>query len=142
MPYDTSILKPAQRRIDAPSRLHFGNIEPILVEWEAFARSLSPGAKMTKLALRVHDAEAMLRATARDMQSDQSAAQQSNKSKGQDSASREESDQLDHASKLHGVARMSSGFDIMEVVSEYRALRASVLRLWQEGHPQIRHQRH
>ncbi|MBD2111745.1 MULTISPECIES: sensor histidine kinase, partial [Cyanophyceae] len=42
-----------------------------------------------------------------------------------------------HASVLHGVARMGSGFDIMEVISEYRALRASVLRLWTESHPQF-----
>lgn len=113
-----------------------GNIEPILVEWEVFARSLPPGAKMTKLALR-DDAEGMLRATARDMQSDQSAAQQEKKSKGHDSASSEESDRLDHASKLHGAGRMGSGFDITEVVAEYRALRATVLRLWREVHPQI-----
>ncbi|BBO33365.1 hypothetical protein PLANPX_2977 [Lacipirellula parvula] len=28
------------------------NIEPILTEWENFARSLAPGAKMDELALR------------------------------------------------------------------------------------------
>ncbi|MBD2111717.1 sensor histidine kinase, partial [Nodosilinea sp. FACHB-141] len=84
---------------------------------------------MTKLALR-NDAEAMLRATARDMQSGQTLTQQASKSKGRGGAVGEESNGLDHASVLHGVARMGSGFDIMEVISEYRALRASVLRLW------------
>jgi hypothetical protein len=39
------------------------NIEPILVEWEGIAHSVSPGAKMDKLALRDH-AEEILRATA------------------------------------------------------------------------------
>lgn len=112
-----------------------GNIEPILVEWEAFARSLAPGTEMTKLALR-DAAEAILLATARDMQSDQSPAQQVSKSKGRGGAGGEESDRLDYASKIHGVERVDSGFDIMEVVAEYRALRASVLRLWRKNHPQ------
>ncbi len=113
-----------------------GNVELILTEWDAFAHSLAPGKKMTKLALR-NDAEAMLRAAAQDMQVGQSFAQQVSKSKGQGGAGGEESDQLDHASTMHGAARMDSGFDIMEVVSEYRALRATVLRLWCESHPQI-----
>jgi signal transduction histidine kinase len=112
-----------------------GNVEAILVEWEAFARSLKPGAKMTKLALR-NSAEEILRSTARDMQTDQSPAQQSSKSKGYGGAGGEESERLNRASKIHGMERMGSGFDIMEVVSEYRALRASVLRLWRESLPQ------
>ncbi|WOD36999.1 HAMP domain-containing sensor histidine kinase (plasmid) [Nodosilinea sp. E11] len=91
---------------------------------------------MTKLALR-DDAEGMLRGTALDMQTGQSLAQQSSKSKGHGGAGSEESDPLDHASVLHGAARVGSGFDIMEVVSEYRALRASVLRLWRLSCPQI-----
>ena len=112
-----------------------GNIEPILVEWEAFACSLSPGEKMDKWALR-DAAEEILLATAQDMQMDQSHAQQTSKSKGHGGAGGEESDYLDRASKIHGVERVGSGFDIMEVVAEYRALRASVLRLWRESHPQ------
>jgi signal transduction histidine kinase len=36
---------------------------------------------------------------------------------------------------LHAVDRLSLGFDLLEVMSEYRALRASVLRLWHESSP-------
>jgi signal transduction histidine kinase len=111
------------------------NMEPILAEWEAFARSLLPGAKMTILALR-DDAESILRATVRDMQSAQSLQQQASKSKGNGGAGGAESDAMDHASSLHGVGRVGSGFHITDVVSEYRALRASVLRLWRESLPQ------
>jgi hypothetical protein len=111
------------------------NVEPILAEWEAFARSLTPGANMTKLALR-NAAGSILRATAQDMQMAQSLTEQASKSKGQGGAGSEESDRLDHASKIHGVERVGSGFDIQEVVAEYRALRASVLRLWRESQPQ------
>ena len=48
----------------------------------------------------------MLRATAEDMQSGQSYAQQTSKSKGQGGAGGEESDRLNQAWALHGVARM------------------------------------
>ncbi len=111
------------------------NIEPILVEWEAFARSLESGTTMTRKALR-NAAGEMLLATARNMQTEQSRAQQESKSKGHGGADSQASDRLDHASKVHGFERVGVGFDIMEVVAEYRALRASVLRLWYESRQQ------
>ena len=42
---------------------------------------------------------------------------------------------MDKASTLHGAGRVQSGFDLMAVASEYRALRASVIRLWRESCP-------
>jgi len=111
------------------------NIEPILAEWEAFARSLSPGVNMTIVALR-DDAGSILLATARDMQNRQSLQQQESKSKGDGGADTVASDQLDSASYSHGMERVGSGFHITDVVSEYRALRASVLRLWRASLPQ------
>lgn len=111
------------------------NIEAILAEWETFARSVTGGAKLGKLALR-DDAESILRATVRDMESDQSHWQQSSKSKGHGGAGGAGSDQLDAASFRHGVDRVGSGFNLNEVVSEYRALRGSVLRLWRASNPQ------
>ena len=112
------------------------NIEPILKEWEVFARSLLPGAGMTVVALR-DDAGSILRATARDMQNWQSARQQASKSKGDGGADTLASDSLDIASELHGAERVGSGFHITDVLAEYRALRASVLRLWRESLPQL-----
>lgn len=105
------------------------NTEAILAEWEIFARSLVPGAAMSVIRLRDH-AESILRVTARDMLSSQTSSQQSDKSKGQGGGGAE-SESLDHASQEHAVARVADGFNLIEVVSEYRALRASVLRLWQ-----------
>ena len=110
------------------------NVEPILAEWESFARSVWPhGATADPAELR-DEAEDILRATAVDMQSDQTAAQQAEKSKG---ASRPsvESDGLEGASSTHGAGRAVSGFDLWAVVAEYRALRASVLRLWRDSLP-------
>lgn len=111
------------------------NIEPILAEWEDFARTLLPGATMSIVELR-DDAQSILLATARDMQNRQSLEQQESKSKGDGGAGGTASDRLDIASDMHGVERVSSGFHITDVVAEYRALRASVLRLWRESVPQ------
>jgi signal transduction histidine kinase len=114
------------------------NTAPILAEWEAFARSVMPGAKMDPLALRDH-AEDILRATARDMMNPQSAAEQASKSTGHASEG-SDSQRLTGASEVHGVGRVGSGFDLLGVVSEYRALRASVIRLWRRSdpHPDLR----
>ena len=107
------------------------NVEPILIEWERFARGLAPGSAMGVLALRDH-AEDILRATARDMVSSQNADQQAAKAEGHGRGG-SESARLDHASSEHAIDRLSSGFNLIEVVSEYRALRAGVLRLWRQS---------
>ena len=109
------------------------NIESILAEWESFARGVWPGAKTDPLALRDH-AEDILRATASDMKSVQTATQQSDKSKGEGHAGAD-SVRVNGASDVHAVGRVSSGFNLLAVVAEYRALRASVIRLWRESAP-------
>ncbi len=42
---------------------------------------------------------------------------------------------LNGASEDHAISRLKSGFDLRAVVSEYRALRASVLQLWRDSSP-------
>ena len=96
------------------------NIEPILLEWVEFARAILPDANMDNLALRDHAAEILL-ATATDMRFSES----------EDIAGKVASDEVLHkASEEHAIERLGAGFGLIEVVSEYRALRASVLRLW------------
>ena len=120
------------------------NIEPILMEWEVFARSIAPGAAMDALALRDHAPDILL-ATVQDMNSSQSATERSAKSRGKHGHHEGGGDGtaisgrvLNGASELHAVGRLGSGFDLMEVVSEYRALRASVLQLWRDSNPEPR----
>lgn len=108
------------------------NQEPILEAWETFARTIGAGEFLDQLALRDHAAD-ILQATARDMKSAQTAAQRTKKSKGWDHPS--EDDALEGASDAHAVSRLSLGFDMLEVMSEYRALRASVLQLWRDSLP-------
>jgi PAS domain S-box-containing protein len=109
------------------------NLEPILKEWEAFARSIWPAPATNPATLR-DDAEAMLRAAATDMKSDQTSRQQSDKSKGRYGKGRESAG-VSRASESHGTDRVGSGFDLASVIAEYRALRASVIRLWRESGP-------
>jgi signal transduction histidine kinase len=107
------------------------NMEPILQEWEAFARSVWPTPKPTLILLRDH-AEAILRAATRDMATEQTEIEQADKSKGEGSDGKSSSN-LDDASRSHAAGRVRSGFHLVELVSEYRALRASVVRLWGES---------
>lgn len=104
------------------------NIEPILADWVKFAQNLDPGPAMSMTDLRDHAAE-ILRSAARDMVSAQTSQERSDKSKGEGGGGKE-SDRLDGASEEHAIGRLASGFNLVEVVSEYRALRASVLHLW------------
>ncbi len=100
----------------------------IVAEWETFARSLLPEATgMSELVLRDH-ADQILSAIVQDMNTRQSAAEQAEKSKGRGSAQ-----QLGAIGKLHAVLRIQFGFKLGQMVAEYRALRASVLRLWERG---------
>ena len=102
------------------------NMELILGEWEKFARTIPAAGDMDTKALRDH-AEKMLKAFARDLVQYQSAAQQAAKSKGR---APEPLCKDDTAATSHGTDRFAEGFDLKALVSEYRALRATVTRLW------------
>ncbi len=107
--------------------------EAILTAWEAFARTILPAAKMDSLALRDHAADILL-ATVRDMEFAQTETQRSDKSNSFNDDS-EESIRIDGASDEHAIGRLGSGFNLLQLVSEYRALRASVLGLWRKNSP-------
>lgn len=101
--------------------------EQILVEWETFARTCSPASvTMDVDALRDHASD-ILTVIAADLQVPQDQYEQSAKSKGQ-APETHEADPT--AAEEHGAGRAESGFTVEEMVAEYRALRASVLRLW------------
>jgi len=104
------------------------NMEPILRDWVDFARSLGDvTSEMDASGLRDH-AELILRAVAADLETPQSAAQQEAKSEGD--APARPAHLPASAATSHGVVRAEEGFSLEQMVSEYRALRASVLRLW------------
>lgn len=105
--------------------------ERILGEFEEFARNHTcAGDTMDIPALRDH-AASMLSAIALDIEEPQSDLDQERKSKGQAPDDRQ---RADTAAEKHGSDRAESGFSLKEMISEYRALRASVLRLWTDDH--------
>src|ERR1700712_3080733 len=101
------------------------NKQPIIGEWENFARTLTPAAHMTTFQLRDH-IEQILSFIAEDLESPQTARQQIRKSHGKNDSVAVE----DSAAEIHGNIRHDEGFDIVQMVSEYRALRSSVIKLW------------
>lgn len=115
----------------------FSNSDAILAEWDVFARKIWPEVEATPEALRDHAAE-ILRASAHDMRSEQTDRQQTRKSEGTGDTGKSGTF-LDVASMDHARGRATSGFSLPEVVAEYRALRASVIRLWIKSAPSPDH---
>jgi signal transduction histidine kinase len=102
------------------------HIDQIIAEWEAFARTLGPAADaMTALALRDH-AKGILQAIALDVGKKQNSEQQLEKSQGLSSGA----GSGESAASIHGTLRQASDFSLLQLSAEYRALRATVLRLW------------
>lgn len=102
-----------------------GNIETILQEWEDFAVTLGPLNAANKAKLRDH-AQAMLLVICSDLETYQAKQESIEKSRGNAPTAGE-----DTAAETHAADRLNSGFSIEELMAEYRAMRASVLRLWQ-----------
>ena len=99
----------------------------ILAAWELFATTRLPAAaQMGSSELRDH-MQQILEAVAADLLTSQTPAAQAAKSKGLAPHSFEAPET---AAQTHAVLRAKSGFDVAQLASEYRALRASVLRLW------------
>jgi signal transduction histidine kinase len=105
--------------------------EAILSEWVAFARSCLPTANGMDLAMLRDHASEMLDTIAADLNTPQTKAEQVDKSEGKSDAETN-SEAPDTAAQSHGAARAESGFSVEQMVSEYRALRATVIRLWIE----------
>lgn len=98
----------------------------IVAEWEAFAGTLLPAVegKLSSRILRDH-VDQILTAIVGDLNEHQTGREQSAKSKGQGSARR-----MEILGKIHAAVRIQYGFNLDHMVAEYRALRASILRLY------------
>ncbi len=106
------------------------NTNHIVQEWEAFARTLkATNNHMTPLALRDHIYE-LLAFIVSDIQSPQTRQEQIQKSQGEKART-----STPTAAETHAALRLAGGFDIDQMVSEYRALRASVIKLWSKANP-------
>lgn len=101
------------------------NTPQIVCEWERFAKTLTPAAEsMSPLALRDHIQE-ILDFISQDIEAAQTDDEQVIKSQGR-------KDRRVHpsAAETHASLRHAGGFNMDQMVSEYRVLRASVIHLW------------
>jgi len=114
--------------MSAPTLSHFisNNAEPILDAWEKYAQEIIADHSIPADA-RDH-AKGMLLAIIADMRQGQTPQEQSDKSRGL-----APQDESVSQAEMHGAERQVAGFSMPETVSEFRALRATVLRLWHES---------
>jgi PAS domain S-box-containing protein len=108
------------------SRFIQQHMQPLLTQWDTFARSNAPiGHTMSHLALRNH-AEQILLAIAADIETPQSEDERWQKSEGQS----DHRGEGQTAAAIHGVLRQERDFSLLQLTAEYRALRATVLHQW------------
>jgi len=102
--------------------------DKIISEFEKFARTLMPpGSNMSPSELRDH-AEELLTAIVVDMDTPQTRNEESQKGKGLGSEQK-----MMASGNLHANARLGHGFSLGHLVAEFRALRDSVLRLYEQS---------
>ncbi len=104
--------------------------ERIIGEWEEFAKTCLPASSVVE---RRDHVALMLKAIALDLETPQSKDEQSEKSKGKGDATVDDTT----AANSHGTDRAASGYTTMQIFSEFRALRASILRLFAESQTQF-----
>ena len=101
------------------------NTHRIVDEWESFAQGLTPAAEhMSPRTLRNHIQE-ILAFIVDDIESAQTECEQIKKSRGE-----KPKDSKMSAAEIHAALRQTGGFSMNQMVSEFRALRASVTKLW------------
>src|SRR3954468_23239853 len=104
------------------------NIEKISSEWELFAASLLPEQEFSASVLRdgIFD---ILKEIAVDMDRTQTIQQQQGKSEGDP----RRTPHIEDAAERHALARVKMGLSSRQLISEFRALRATVIRLWEQS---------
>jgi signal transduction histidine kinase len=103
------------------------NLELILADWVEFARHQQPAAAgMDERALLDHG-KLILQEIAADIQRPQDDDERQAKSEGHSAGA---SSSANVPSRSHARERARQGFEVEQMVAEYRALRATVVRLW------------
>lgn len=114
----------------APSRPRLADFlrshaDEILEAWDEFAATVNhDGKPLDAVALRDHAAE-ILQTIAKDLAQPQSSHQQDEKGKGRGPRGSDPT-----PAETHADFRMVAGFAVDAMITEYRALRASVLKIW------------
>lgn len=98
----------------------------IIEEWATFAETMKPWSEgLSDEELKDHAGD-MLTAVIDDIRTPQTGSEQAEKSKGHGAEGA-----LTEVGKRHASERLETGLSLNQLLAEYRALRASVLRLWE-----------
>ena len=100
------------------------NTDPIVDEWVTFARQLPSAQDFSAEVLRDHIL-GILAAIRADLLQPQTGEQQAQKARGHAPRAERASE-----AEQHGSARLLEGLSVRDAMAEFRALRASILRLW------------
>lgn len=97
-------------------------LDPITEEWRAFAQIIAPkGTSDFVLRNHIHQ---LLFFIADDIEANQSEEQQKRKSQGKNDEGN------NNPGALHAQFRFNAGYNMVQMVAEFRALRATVIKLW------------
>ncbi|HDR8964594.1 TPA: sensor histidine kinase [Burkholderia vietnamiensis] len=106
--------------------------EALIQAWASYALTICPeDTRLSEKQLR-NSAGDILAAISADMRIPQSSAEQIAKSRGE---GLETESQFNRVARIHAEDRLSHGFGINDVIAEFRALRATVLRYWETTSP-------
>lgn len=107
------------------------NLDRLTDEWLEFAYTCLPAAHFVgERALRNGSRELLL-AIVSDMESVQTGAEQKAKSRGERD-DHDSADEIISIAREHAEQRLRDGFTLAQLVAEYRALRATVIRCWSD----------
>ncbi|WP_233827751.1 sensor histidine kinase [Paraburkholderia sp. ZP32-5] len=109
-----------------------GNIQALVDDWTEYAVAISQEESQLSEGQLRNSAADILAAIAADMREPQNQAQQQSKSRGEKYVPQSK---FSHVARLYAEDRLSHAFGINDVVAEFRALRATVLRRWQTTSP-------
>src|ERR1700730_3039720 len=97
------------------SELINANTERIIQEWEEFSKALGPGVGLAQRDPRVHaSASAILQFIAQDIETPKFPIKQ--EAKGETTHG-----SLEHVAAAHVNLRIELGFDLVQIMAEYRA---------------------
>lgn len=102
------------------------HLEAILTEWEMFAKTLQPASDLLSAAVLRNHGKQMLKNIAYEIDTEESAKQKDEKSRGLIPHDTDTSTAADE----HGADRQETGFTMLQLISEFRLIRAIVLKLW------------
>jgi len=105
------------------------NAHQILSEWEKFTKKIRRQASLPRWFL-CHHAAAIIKLIVEEMEHSPPVTDQELTSAGVAATG-----PIHHAAAAHVRLRIESGFDLAQIIDEYCALRACVLRLWRERDP-------